>query len=312
MLIAPFLQQNAWRFDWRSALIGAIAAWLLAALLYRYRETLKNQVKRLWAPIVQWRDRMRRSTEEKYLEALQDALRTLLLFEPQNPESVFVPPLFLAPQPPALNLTEEGEESTPRRVTFKGLLKGHPRVLLTGVKGDGRTTSLAMMTWVVATEEDEGPPYERFPLWIDLARLSAPPEDDSPPLEALTELATRFLPRAVPKWLLEQLQNQPSIILVDNWDQLPPDERIAVARWIATVADTLTESIWLVTTGPHGYGPLVEAEFVPVETVPQTEEDALYTVYHGWASLLGREAEDLRGEAFFTLLWALQAGDRLL
>jgi hypothetical protein len=83
------------------------------------------------------RRKLQSSTEEKYLSALQEALRGLLLFTPQNPQAIFVRRLSsrLPPSPP----------SWPRKLPYRDrsrstshhLLDGHPRLILTGAQGTG-------------------------------------------------------------------------------------------------------------------------------------------------------------------------------
>ncbi len=313
MFLTPVLQRSEWRFDWRSALIGALVAWVIAAIIYRQRAALGDLAQRLWAPVKRWRARMKSSVEEKYLRALQEALSQLLLFAPQDPTAVFVPPIFLAPPPLPNTFSDETLSAAPVEVPFSTLRQGHPRVIITGAQGDGRTTTLALTAWALVPDDEGDVPFERFPLWIDLARLEALPaaDSESSPVEFLTELATRFLPRALPKWILEQLRTQPPLILVDNWEALPREMREPVAHWIAEVGEALPEAHWLVATGPEGYGPLVEGGFVPVEITPVLDETALHKLFTGWASLRERE-ETLEGESLHTLLWAREAGDQFL
>lgn len=310
MFLTPLLQRSEWRFDWRSALIGAVVAWFIAAIIYRQRAALHDLALRLWAPIKRWRARMKSSVEEKYLRALQEALSRLLLFAPQDPTAIFVPPLFLAPPPLPTTISDESLNLSPIGVSFSALLQGHSRLIVTGVQGDGRTTALALTAWALVPEEESEDPFTRFPLWIDLARLEAlpAPESESTPLEFLAEVAARFLPQALPKWIVEQLRTHPSLILIDNWETLSWELRESVARWIAEVGEALPEAHWLVATGPEGYGPLVEDGFVPVEIASLVDEAALHKLFAGWTSLQERE-EELEGELLHTLLWAREAGD---
>ncbi len=340
MLGASLLQQS-WRFDWYSALIGAVAAWILAGLAYYRRASLQATAERLWEPVAQWRAQMRASVEEKYLAALKEALRGLLLFHPQDPSAPFVPPTFLSPAPLPTQLTSEIDLYAQLRVPYDQLLKGHARLFVTGTQGVGRTTALALTVWEkIGTAADDGP-FSRFPLWIDLKQLddmdipeeSTENEDEAPPLERFTRLAVRFLPQAREQWLEAQLQEQPSLILVDNWDTVPAARKRDVGAWFATVADELPESRWIVTGGTTDYGPLIEAHFVAIDLEPTLEETALTTLIDGWRDQVTRlehpqeepeEAEDDETapeepvdtldeeDLFATLKWALVSGDELL
>jgi hypothetical protein len=345
MLGASLLQQG-WRFDWYSALIGAVVAWILVGLAYYRRDALQATAERLWQPVAQWRAQMRASVEEKYLTALKEALRGLLLFQPEDPSAPFVPPTFLAPGPLPTQLTAEIDLYARLRVSYDQLFEGHERLFISGTQGVGRTTALALTVWeMLGTNEDDGP-FSHFPLWIDLKRLDDSPEEstenedaeETPPLERFTRLAVRFLPQAREKWLQTQLQKHPSLILIDNWDAVPAAMKRDVGAWFATVAEELPESRWIVAGKNTDYGPLVEANFVPIELEPTLNETTLTTLVEGWRDQVARlerarleraqessedteedettsavpvEAPD-EEELLATLKWALASGDELL
>ncbi len=307
------LQNSDWHFDLRSALIGAATASFLIFLLYRNRVALCERAQRAWQPAANALARLQSSTEEKYLTALQKALRARLLFNPQDPAAIFTPPTFLAPPPLPGGAGDLADPLPPPSITFGSLLKGHSRLLLTGPQGSGRTMALAMTIWQVAVQDEKTRrPYQRFPLWIDLSRPFTLPDTESAPLEFLSDLACQFLPKLSPKWAQRHLRTQPSLLLLDNWDALPPTKRAAMARLIEAAAQQLPDSSWLIASTPEGYGPLVEADFVPLELVPTTGAETLQKLYTGWAGMLGQEDSELHGEMLYMLLWAEDAGDGLL
>ncbi|MFN2109778.1 MAG: NACHT domain-containing protein [Anaerolineae bacterium] len=324
MLFAGLLQQQrAWRFDLTSALIGAAIALLLAGIIYQRREQIKEFALKLWAPVMNLRSRAQASQEERYVTTLKDALKDLLLFKPADPQKIFQPPTFAAPPPlPANAETIDDLFIAPLEVKFANLTEGHPRLIITGPKASGRTTALAMLAW--QTTENAAPrstsrgskkqrPYERFPLWIDLAQYKNLPEAQSEsPVERFVQLAALFMPALVPRWTLAHLRNEPSLILVDNWEALPPDARRVVARWFAEVAKNLPKSCWLVASGEDGYGPLIEAGFVWLELNPPSGDDIIVSLYHGWAELLSADPVEPTEETLAVLKWAADAGATLL
>jgi len=321
MLAVDLLQRGGWRFDLTSALIGAAVAWLIAAFLYTRRKQLKQLKDKLWAPIQTWRREMRSGQSQRYLKALQGKLRGLLLFKPQEPPAIFQPPTLLGLPPiPSSKEIGQGKLADLQELPFSSLLKGHPYLLITGPRASGRTTALAMLTWenvAQATGEgegkDEGLLPERLPLWIDLARLKElPPDTESTPLERLVELAMHFLPGASSKWLLKQLGKSPSLILVDNWEDLTRDEQGIVAAWFAELQAQLPESRWVVASGPRSYGPLIEAGFVALELQRPTGEATLQSLYDGWASTF-EDVPPTPDEALLNILrWADQAGASII
>ncbi len=316
-MLARLLQQSgSWRFDFRSALIGAAIAWAIAFYVYIQRRAIQALWLRLLEPVKRWQTQAQRSVEEKYLQVLQETVHGLLLFAPTDPTKVFVPPTFMPPPRLPTTLTAAPTEAMAGTVSFNNLLKGHKRVLITGERGVGRTTALALAIWQVTRQVQPGshmPPFERFPLWLDLAHLTFPFNPPKKPLELVGALTTAFMPQTLPKWILKQLRAHPSLLLVDNWEAVPPAERAAVAQWLRAAADALGDSLWLIATAPQGYGYLVEADFMPVALLPATGKAAIETLYTGWAELLGRAPEpEQYSDAFYTLLWAGEAGDRPL
>ncbi|MGC9399344.1 MAG: HEAT repeat domain-containing protein [Anaerolineae bacterium] len=319
MHTAPVFPEG-WRFDWRSAMIGAFLAWLLAFILYRQRASLRQFGEQLWAPIARWRTQLQRSTEEKYLLALRRRLRAQWLFEPETPEAIFVPPTLLAAPPLPETLTETFDAEARLQVPYAQLLDGHPRVLLTGARGTGRTTALAAGVWhlIAPPQEDAEHIFTHFPLWIDLSLLPEEPpatdenEDENAALTWLTELAVQFFPQARPNWLAEQLQRQPALVLVDNWEAVAPERRGWVAQQLKAAAEQLPEAMWLIATNTTGYGPLVEADFVPVDLEPSVDPPALHALYEGWASELEHAVLPLEESVERVFKRALESGDDLV
>ena len=120
MLAVDLLQRGGWRFDLPSALIGAAVAWLIAAFLYTRRKQIKQLKEKLWAPIQKWRHDMRSGQSERYLKALQEKLRSLLLFKPKDPFAIFQPPTLLGlpplPTPKEIGQGKIGRASCRERV----------------------------------------------------------------------------------------------------------------------------------------------------------------------------------------------------
>ncbi|HOT92783.1 MAG TPA: HEAT repeat domain-containing protein [Anaerolineae bacterium] len=306
---------QAWKFDLLSALIGAILALLLAFAVYQQRERIKRLGLKLWSPLVNLRNRAQASQEERYIGALQEALKELLLFTPADPTAIFQPPTFAAPPPLPASIDPKSDTLIPEplTITFAHLTDGYPKLIITGPQASGRTMALAMLVWQTVQRAGKKRPYERFPIWIDLKQWKNMPRGQTlPPLERLVQLAGLFMPSLIPKWAMTHLRNEPSLILVDNWDILPPDERHVVARWIAEVSQSLPKSCWLVASGETGYGALVENGFVPLEIVPPSGETTVTALYNGWARLLKMETHTPSEEVLPTLIWATEAGASLL
>ncbi len=327
MLFGGLLQQQrAWRFDLTSALIGAAIALVLARIVYQRREQIKQFALKLWLPVVNLRSRAQASQEERYVTALKNDLKDLLFFKPADPQKIFQPPTFAAPPPlPAKADTVDDLFLEPLEIAFANLAEGHPRLVITGPRASGRTTALALTVWQTvasaapriaqrsASRAGKRRPYERFPLWIDLAHFKNLPDAQSgSPAERLVQLAALFMPGLIPRWTLTHLRNEPSLILADNWEMLPPDARRVVARWFAEAAQSLPKSCWLVASGEGGYGALIEAGFVPLELIPASGENVITALYRGWAELLGVTSAEPEEETLDFLKRTEDAGASLL
>lgn len=315
MLLFHLVQQReSWKFDSTSALIGAVVALLIANIVYRRREEIKQLALRLWSPVITLRTRLQTSREEKYIVDLQEALKGLLFFKPDDPQRIFQPPTFAAPPPLPASLPTNGAAFPgPLEVPFANIQDGYSRIAVTGAAASGRTFALAMTVWQTAQRASRKQPYERFPLWINLARWKSLPESgETAPVERLAQLAAAFMPHLASKWMLSHLHTEPSLILVDNWDTLPSAERAAATQWLAEIAQSLPSSCWLVTAGQRGYGPLVEAGFVPLRLIPASGQTTVNALYSGWQYLLGQPAQVIPEEALHALIWADHAGATLL
>lgn len=313
MLVNVFLQNARWAFDPLSALIGAVIAWIIAGLLYANRAGVARLKEKFLSPMRKLKEQSQSSQEDKYITTLMERLRAEWLFIPQNPHALFQPPTFLSRPPLPVDFSEKEPLPPPLEIKFEHLLEGHPRLVITGALTSGRTSALTMLVWQTRRRAPQGQPYERFPVWINLARLKDLPESqETGPVERFAQLAALFIPELIPKWLIDHLKSTPALILVDNWDTLPADTRMLVALWFAEVAAAFPQSVWVVASGVAGYGPLTETGFAPLDIIPPTGELTLHALYRGWTKLLrGAEAEPPE-EVIDTLRWAQDSGGPLV
>ncbi|MGC9468894.1 MAG: NACHT domain-containing protein [Anaerolineae bacterium] len=290
-------RESGWQFDLSSALIGAVFAWILAIVIYSQRHKIRELGESLWQPFSAWRRRAQASREEKYIQALKQILRPLLLLEPSDPEAIFQPPEFRAPAPLPTSVAEAAQTPRTMIVPYASLLTGHDKLIISGPPASGRTTTLVMTAWHVTeapSNEEDLRPYKRLPIWIDLRTLrSADPRAKASASERLVELATRTMPDLLPKWVLQHLRKEPCLILLDNWEDLPPDLRIEVAGWIQEASEKFPDVFWMITTGQEGYGSLVELGFVPTELLGTLREGGVDHLYEGWTTLLGPKDEKI-------------------
>jgi len=293
---SEFLQrQGAWQFDLRSAIIGALMAWILAGLVYSQRVAIRELAQDFWAPIAAWRRRVQASQEEKYVRALKEALSPLLLFAPTDPSSIFQPPSYRALAPLPTSIAEVAQFPRTVIVPHSALLHGHRKLIITGTQGIGRTTSLIMNVWqVTQTPENNGQqPVARIPVWIDLSDIAEIEQNPkATAIEILVEMAGVFMPDIVDKWLLRHLKGEPTLLLLDNWESLDVEQRDQVAGWISEADALLPDAVWVVAGSPYGYGALVERGFVAAELLPTTDKTRLPDLYLAWSALQAMPISD--------------------
>ncbi len=295
-----------WHFDWRSALIGAALGWVLLFFLYRHRATLRTWAQQWFAPLLAFKQRMQSNAEEKYRQSLQQVMRRSLLFSPRQVESVVRPPRLRAEGALPAALPDAIRPVEPLTLTVAALLQGHPRLLITGDEGGGRTTTLIALAQKVL-ETEEAP----FPLWVDLRHLPtiASASSDSP-LDTWIVLAARSLPHASERMIGRKVTDGATLFLVDGWDDLTEDMRQLAASRLAEAAEALPQARWAVAASPLGCGLLVERGFVPLTPEKPTLSEAR-RLYASWTTLLGRDPTP-PSEVEGLLRRALASGDGYL
>lgn len=301
---------GSWHFDFRSAVVGALVAWILAAVLYSQRQVINQAIHRIWEPVASWRRRSRASQEEKYVRALWQRLKAQLLPELDDLQSVFVPPSLEAPAPLPVSVTEAAAAPRTTTVPYSSLLSGHPRLVLTGAQGTGRTTAMAMFVFQSLRNREEGKSQtdERLPVWIDLSQPEPSQKRDLSGAEHIVAMAAAHLPEVLPQWLLQRLRRERCLLLLDNWELLAPERRSKVAQWISEAAEEFSDAIWIVASAEEGYSDLVATRFVPVRIIRQMGAQWHPTLYTSWQTALGRENESPDEEALTSFSRAAALG----
>ncbi len=309
MLPAVVLRASGrWQFDLSSAIIGALVAWCLVALAYSRRAWLRQTARRIWEPVADWRRRQRASQEEKYLQALRERLKPLLWLVPDDPAPILRSRSYRSLAPLPTTLAEVGTSPRTVDVPQPALLAGHPKLIITGSRGSGRTTTLLMAAMQADGADAQG--SARLPIWIDLALLSeAKLKAKASGAENLVALAVTFLPALLPSWVLQQVRREPCLMLIDHWEMLTPDEQAQVSAWIAEAAETSTDIVWLVTAAPEGYGQLTDLGFMVVDLLPYPARAVVPDLYRAWCSVLDRvcDTDDEETEAGLTRIAAAAA-----
>ncbi len=98
------------------------------------------------------------------------------------------------------------------------------------------------------------------------------------PVKQLLEVATVLVNGGsrIRDLLRQELESGQAIILIDSWDQLPPEDRLPATEWVTRLIAALPGNTWLIAAGPRGYAPLTETGFVPLRLQPW-ESDQITT-----------------------------------
>jgi HEAT repeat protein/energy-coupling factor transporter ATP-binding protein EcfA2 len=144
-LPVPAPAPAAWRFDFVSALIGAVVALVLAWLVYRSREALRQRGETMVAPLLRLSDRLEATAEDRYRELVATYARSLFMpAHVPSLDTVFIEPeLFLPPPPP--QPASEADLLATRAIALPvdQLMGEHPQLVFLGPLGSGKTTLLA-------------------------------------------------------------------------------------------------------------------------------------------------------------------------
>jgi HEAT repeat protein len=269
-----------WRFDTASALVGAAVALLLAGLAYYFRDALRLDRETAMAPLVRLRHRLEASAEDRYRELVANWARShVVLASLVSLDDVFVEPRLRAPFPAPQSLSEAMlEPPTSRVLPLHRTLGGHPRLVILGAPGTGRTTLLAYVALAcVRTVNDGGgnaeagttlgPVETRLPLYAWLPAMDWSGTDGAE-LDLLSLLHAAVTTvggsSGMASALRQRMETGQAVVLADGWDELSSRQRELAATWLAALVDTLPGNLWLVGAGTRGYASLAEAGFVPL------------------------------------------------
>jgi hypothetical protein len=193
-LPAPAPAPAPWRFDIVSALIGAVVALLLAGLVYRFRDAIRQSWEsRVAVPLAEFLQRLRASAGDRYCELVSQWAHSRTVLAPVAPlDAVFVEPRLLAPSSPTQSVIEK-ESDAPltgsQVVPLRRILGNHHLLMISGASGAGVSTLLAYAALTSAQAVAENaevqaipdPTGKRLPFCVMLSSMNW--EEDEPSIE---------------------------------------------------------------------------------------------------------------------------------
>ena len=293
-------QNNPWHFDFLSAFIGALFAFILSVFAYKCRDNLGAVWAQMRAYVEQFVHYLQASVEENYREQIITYARNTYTALPGiSPAETFVEPAVTVHIHHANTLEELESAPVPwADLPFHRAMGEHQQLIVTGPPGGGRTTLLTYLAFVnahIARKAKEGIPspdlyLNRLPFYLQLSTMEWRAADKHPstegnadeasdesqssesppePIDNIDQLLRAALTTINGKasWskpIRQYLTAQKAMILVDGWDELLPDQRQMAAEWLSSLTHALPGNLWIISSGTRGYAPLTEVGFVPV------------------------------------------------
>jgi HEAT repeat protein len=292
-----------WRFDLPSALIGAAVALLLVGLIYTFRDALRRAWETFLIPLRRLSHYLLAGAEETYREQIVSWARSVVIpARAAALDDVFVEPILLAPLPSPKSVSEVDPRASPPLVLMRQILERHPRLVIRGEAGMGKTTALAYLALTCAGMEDSAamPPAARgrLPLYVALPALNwgeAEQEGARRKHSAMRMLIDGAVAASgggggLTAPLRKYMETGRAIVLADGWDELLPPQRQQATTWLAELADALPGNLWLVGAGMRDCGQLTECGFAPL-TLAEWDVGQAEALAQRWIAAYAPEGE---------------------
>ena len=89
--------------------------------------------------------------------------------------------------------------------------------------------------------------------------------------------------RTIPRFLYRRLALRQVLLLIDGYDELPPDSKAEKLAWLRRFVETYPDNLICAVGPAEGYGPLMELGFTPVFLRPWAVQDA-QALAQNWAA----------------------------
>ncbi|WP_314172398.1 NACHT domain-containing protein [Streptomyces winkii] len=188
----------------------------------------------------------------------------------------------------SLETRQIGGADAGRRRRVEEALARHPRVMLRGVAGSGKTTLVQWLAVSAATRSLSGTGLERLaahvPFVLPVRTLTRTSEEELPgPSQFLSSVGHLIQDEEPEGWALRVLRSGRGMLLIDGVDEAPEADRERVRAWITELLSLYPEAYCLVTSRPSALdtGWLQESAFSEVALLDLNRHD-IERFVHRW------------------------------
>src|SRR5688572_24290845 len=207
------------------------------------------------------------------LFALDEILQEpLLLAPPQRVEPGTTPKfedIVTQTLPYLLTWPEIAAIYQPQTLTLPQALSGNVNLVIIGQPGVGKTVALAHLASLAANRSEKLEGLQGIvPFFVHVADLNLPSTDTknilSPIIEAAAEHASLFDYGKLSSFINTAFRNGNSLLLVDGYDEITPDEQTLVSEFFKLILQNYPETRIVTTGAPEYLDGLIPLGFTPL------------------------------------------------
>lgn len=186
----------------------------------------------------------------------------------------------------------------PQTLTLHQALSGNVNIAIIGQPGVGKSVALAHLASLAANRSEKLGALQNFvPFLLHVADLNLPhPETKNvlePIIEAAAEHASIFDFSKLTTFITNSFKNGNSLLLVDGYDEITPDQQSLVSDFFKLVLQNYPETKIVTTGTPEYLDGLISLGFAPLALCAwSTEQNQQYIDQWGklWNQTIGKEA----------------------
>ncbi len=157
-------------------------------------------------------------------------------------------------------------------LTLPQALSGNANIVIVGQPGVGKTVSLAHLASLAANRSEHLEDLKNaVPFLVHVADLKLPIADPKESLTPLIEAASEHAPifdlGRLPKFFQQTFDEGSALLLVDGFDELPPENQQTVTEYLKIVQQNFPKTRTVTTGAPESLDGLINLGFVPLALI---------------------------------------------